>query len=130
MKWTICFFILACCSSSSLSQSDDIVETYVEIMPSFPGGTEELYKFIFENVRYPVKARKKGISGRVVLQFVIDKEGTMKDVKIIRNVDPELDREALRVVHLMRDQKKWEPGIKDGKAVSVLFTLPITFKLQ
>lgn len=96
-------------------------------LPVFPGGNDALFKFIRDNVVYPVSAREKGISGRVIVQFVISKDGSVIDKKIVRGVEPSLDAEALRVVGLM---PKWTPGMNKGEVVSVRQTIPIVFALN
>lgn len=107
------------------SMDDDVYEV-VEKMPEFPGGMAELMKYLRSNVRYPVEAHKAGIQGRVVVSFVVNKDGTVKDAKIVRSVDKSIDAEALRVISAM---PKWQPGYQDGKAVSVRYTVPVTFRL-
>lgn len=107
------------------SMDDDVYEV-VEKMPAFPGGMAELMKYLRSNVRYPVEAHKAGIQGRVVVSFVVNKDGTVKDAKIVRSVDKSIDAEALRVISAM---PKWQPGYQDGKAVSVRYTVPVTFRL-
>ena len=99
----------------------------VEVAPQFPGGSKELMSWLGQNLRYPVKAQEAGKQGRVVLQFVITKEGKVADIKVMRGVSPELDEEAVRVVKAM---PAWTPGKQDGQAVNVRYTLPVTFKLQ
>lgn len=101
--------------------------TVVEEMPSFPGGLQELMKFISKEVKYPAEAQEKGIQGRVILSMVIDKEGNVNDIKVLRGVDPLLDNEAIRVIKSM---PKWTPGKQKGKAVNVKYTIPVSFKLQ
>lgn len=109
-----------------MTSTDDDVYEVVEKMPEFPGGIAELMKYLRNNVRYPVEAHKAGIQGRVVVSFVISKDGTVKDAKIVRSVDKSIDAEALRVISTM---PKWQPGYQDGKAVSVRYTVPVTFRL-
>jgi TonB family protein len=98
----------------------------VEQMPQYPGGDEALMKFINSNVVYPKTAKDKGIQGRVIVRFVVDAEGIVKNPDIIRSANPELDAEALRVIGLL---PKWTPGLQGGKKVNVYYTLPITFTL-
>ena len=104
----------------------DVYES-VEQMPEFPGGMEEMMKFLQQNIQYPASAAKNKVEGRVVLQFVVEKDGQIGEVKVARSVDPELDAEALRVVKSMPN---FIPGRQDGKPVAVWYTLPINFKLQ
>ena len=99
----------------------------VEVAPQFPGGSKELMSWLGQNLRYPVKAQEAGKQGRVVLQFVITKEGKVADIKVMRGVSPELDEEAVRVIKAM---PAWTPGKQDGQAVNVRYTLPVTFRLQ
>ena len=106
--------------------SQDVYET-VEQMPEFPGGMEAMMRFLQQNIQYPANAAKNKVEGRVVLQFVIEKDGQIGEVKIARSVDPELDAEALRVVKSM---PTFIPGRHNGKAVAVWYTIPISFKLQ
>ncbi|MBQ6208332.1 MAG: M56 family metallopeptidase [Prevotella sp.] len=99
----------------------------VEQMPSFPGGNEELMKFLQTTVKYPEEATDKGIQGRVLVQFIVKSDGTVSDAKVVREVHPLLDAEALRVVKSM---PKWKPGMQSGKAVNVKYVIPVTFRLQ
>ena len=96
-------------------------------MPEFPGGMQAMMKFLTTNIKYPVEAQKKGVSGRVIVQFVIMEDGTLDQAKVVRGIDPLLDEEALRVVKLM---PKWKPGMDRGEAVKVRFTAPIMFNLS
>lgn len=109
-----------------VASTDDDVYEVVEKMPEFPGGRAELMKYLSSNIKYPVEAHKAGIQGRVVVSFVVNKDGTVKDAKIVRSVDKSIDAEALRVISAM---PKWQPGYQDGKAVSVRYTVPVTFRL-
>ncbi len=101
----------------------------VEDMPTFNGGdpATEFRKYIAQNLRYPEIAAENGISGRVIIQFAVNKTGSVVDARIVRSVDPALDKEAVRVV---MSSPKWAPGKQRGKAVKVLFTFPINFVLQ
>ena len=105
---------------------NDIFEV-VEQNPSFPGGEAELMKWLHKNLKYPPVAQENGIQGKVYIQFVVNKDGSIVDPKIIRSADTSLDKEAMRVVQAM---PKWTPGRQRGKAVRVRFTLPVTFRLQ
>lgn len=107
-------------------EKEDIFQV-VEHMPEFPGGTNELMKFLGKNIKYPVKAHKEGIQGRVICQFVVDSKGNVHSPKIVKSVSPELDQEAIRVIKLM---PKWKPGMQRGQKVSVKYTIPVTFRLQ
>ena len=99
----------------------------VEQMPQFPGGQAEMMKYIQQNLRYPTIAQENGVQGRVSCQFVVGPDGAIRDIVVVRGVDPYLDREAIRVIQSM---PKWIPGKQNGKAVSVKYTLPIMFRLQ
>ena len=99
----------------------------VEQMPSFPGGNTALMKFLNENIHYPVVAQENGDQGRVVVSFVVERDGHITDVQIARSVDPSLDKEAQRVVKSM---PKWIPGKQNGSAVRVKFNVPVSFRLQ
>ena len=107
--------------------SDDQTFSVVEQMPEYPGGMRAGLEFMARNLRYPTKAREAGKQGRVIVQFVVRKDGSLSDFKVLRPVDPWLDAEAIRVISTM---PKWKPGMQDGKPVSVKFTLPVTFMLE
>ena len=97
-----------------------------EIMPEFPGGTEKLMAFIKENLRYPEKAKAAHIEGRSIAEFVVEKDGSIVEPKVVKSLSPECDEEALRIVGLM---PKWKPGNQRGKPVRVKMTVPFIFKL-
>ena len=99
----------------------------VEEMPEFPGGELALRKFIAQSIKYPVIAQENGIQGKVYVNFVVDKDGSVTAAKVARGVDPSLDKEAMRVVNSL---PKWKPGKQRGKAVKVSYTVPINFVLQ
>jgi protein TonB len=99
----------------------------VEQMPQFPGGDEALIKYLSSHINYPPMAAENNIQGRVVVQFVVDKTGKVGDVNVVRSVDKDLDKEAVRVC---KSLPKFVPGRQNGQPVSVWFTLPVTFKLQ
>lgn len=99
----------------------------VEQMPSFPGGNSALMKFLNENIHYPVVAQENGVQGRVVISFVVERDGHITDVQVARSVDPSLDKEAQRVVKSM---PKWIPGKQNGSAVRVKYNVPVSFRLQ
>ncbi|MDE6556922.1 MAG: energy transducer TonB [Duncaniella sp.] len=106
---------------------DDKVFDIVEQKPQFPGGEAALLKYVAEHLRYPAMAQENGIQGRVVVQFVVTKNGSVGEVKVVRSKDPDLDKEAVRVV---KSLPKFVPGKMNGHSVNVWYTLPITFKLQ
>ena len=99
----------------------------VEQMPSFPGGDKALMDFLSNNVKYPVVAQENGVQGRVVISFVVEKDGSITDVRVVRSVDPSLDKEAARVVKSM---PRWIPGKQNGAAVRVKYNVPVSFRLQ
>ena len=99
----------------------------VEQMPEFPGGQGALFEYLSKNIKYPVVAEENGIQGRVIVTFVVERDGSITDVKVARSVDPSLDKEAVRVVKSM---PKWIPGKQNGSAVRVKFTVPVMFRLQ
>ena len=104
---------------------DDKVYDIVEQQPEFPGGPSAMAKWLGDNIKYPVEAAKKGIEGRVIVQFVVGSDGTVSDAVVRRSVDPLLDAEALRVINAM---PAWTPGKQDGKPVAVRYTIPVTFR--
>lgn len=112
---------------SPVEEAKEETLTVVDVMPQYPGGDRELLKFIAQNIKYPTDAQEAGVQGRVICSFVVDKKGNIVEPKIIRGIDPSLDAEALRVIGMM---PRWTPGRQDGKAVRVLYTVPITFRLQ
>ena len=101
----------------------DVVET----MPQFPGGPQELFSFLSKNIRYPKDAMEGNIQGRVIVTFVVGKDGSINDARVVKSVNPSLDAEALRVISSMPN---WTPGTQSGKAVNVKYTVPITFRLD
>ena len=107
--------------------SEEQVYDVVEQMPEFPGGIPKLMEYLKESLKYPAEAKEAGTQGRVVCQFVVTKEGDVTDVKVIREVDPLLDAEAVRVLQAM---PKWKPGMVKGEAVNVRYTVPVMFKLS
>ena len=109
------------------SKDDGRVFDVVEEQPRYPGGTNALMTYLRDNIKYPAEAAKAGIQGKVIVQFVVGKDGTVRDVKPIRNISPELDAEAVRVVAAM---PKWMPGYQRGEAVNVRYTLPVNFRMD
>jgi protein TonB len=99
----------------------------VEEQPEYPGGNAAMMQFLSDNIRYPVIAQENGIQGRVICNFVVERDGSITDVQVVRGVDPSLDREAVRVIQQM---PRWKPGKQRGQAVRVRFTLPVVFRLQ
>lgn len=101
--------------------------TVVEQMPMFPGGDAALMQYLKENIHYPAVAAENGVQGRVVVGFVVERDGSITDVNVLRSVDPSLDKEAVRVVKSM---PKWNPGKQNGSAVRVKYQVPVSFRLQ
>lgn len=99
----------------------------VEQMPSFPGGPSALMQYLSSNIKYPVVAQENGVQGRVVVSFVVERDGSITDVQVARSVDPSLDREAQRVV---RNMPRWIPGKQNGQSVRVKYNVPVAFRLQ
>ena len=108
-------------------EEENKVFDVVEQMPSYPGGMGALMQYLSSNIKYPVIAEENGIQGRVICTFVVERDGSITDVRIAKSVDPSLDKEAMRVVSKM---PKWIPGKQNGSAVRVKYTLPVTFRLQ
>ena len=100
---------------------------YVEQMPSFPGGMAALMQYLSKNIKYPPVAEEMNIQGRVICTFVVERDGSVSDIRIAKSVDPSLDKEAVRVVSAM---PRWIPGRQNGQNVRVKYTLPVTFRLQ
>jgi protein TonB len=107
-------------------QEQDVVP-HVEVQPEFPGGQAALAAFMVKEVQYPKKAKRGGVEGQVIVGFVVDKDGSVTDVQVVRGVDPLLDAEAVRAVQAM---PKWTPGTMNGKPVKVKYNLPVRFKLK
>ena len=124
-----------CCLTTVLaqktvvSQKDQKEEPFdvVEDMPAFPGGMEAMIQFISSNIQYPADAQKQKVDGRVLVNFVVEKDGSITEVKVVKPTFPSLDAEAIRVVKAM---PKWKPGYQRGQAVRVQFTMPINFSLK
>lgn len=108
-------------------EEENKVFDVVEQMPSFPGGNAALMNYLSQNIKYPVIAEENGIQGRVIVQFVVGKDGHISDVRVAKSVDPSLDKEAVRVV---KGMPRWIPGKQNGQAVTVRYTLPVTFRLN
>lgn len=109
-------------------EEEEVIFVVVESMPEFPGGTQAMFKYISDNVKYPVIAQENGIQGRAICQFVVNKDGSIVDVAVVRTSgDASLDKEAVRVIKSM---PKWTPGKQRGKPVRVKYTVPINFRLR
>lgn len=118
-------------TSPAVSNTPQIVSeqvfTVVEKMPEFPGGQGELLKYLARSVKYPVIAQENGIQGRVTASFIVEKDGSIRDLEVLRGVDPSLDNEAIRILSAM---PKWTPGQQRGHDVAVKYTVPVTFRLE
>ena len=106
---------------------NDSIYQIVEVMPEFPGGMDQMAKFLSENIKYPEEAKDKGVSGRVFISYVIEKDGSVSSAKVMRGIGGGCDEEALRVVNAM---PKWKPGLMKGKPVRVNYMIPVNFKLD
>ena len=115
--------------TASVAVKDTLMPVFevVERMPQFPGGVAAQVEYFKKNLRYPAEAKKAGTQGRVVVQFFVNKDGSISNVKVLRGVDPALDAEAIRLVNSM---PKWKPGMQKGKAVTVKYTVPVLFSLD
>lgn len=120
------FLVTFAVNAQKNQESEDKVFTEVDVQPVYPGGDTALFNFISENVKYPVQAQENGIQGKVYIEFIIDKTGAVTNAKVYKGVNEELDKEALRVIKLL---KKWTPGKNDGKPVNVKYCMPIFFLL-
>ncbi len=114
-------------TSTAQTKKNDMVFDVVEVMPQYPGGPIAMLKYIKENIKYPEQAMKEGIQGRVTVSFIIEKDGSISDVKAVRSVHPLLDKEAVRMVKSM---PKWSPATQNGKPVRVRYNVPVMFKLN
>ena len=114
-------------TSTAQTKKNDMVFDVVEVMPQFPGGQIAMLQYIMKNIKYPEQAMKEGIQGRVAVRFIVEKDGSISDVKPILSVHPLLNKEAVRVVESM---PKWTPGKHNGKPVRVRFNVPVMFKLN
>ena len=112
-----------------LAERKDTINVYdcVEQMPSFPGGSQKLKEFIEENLRYPKELEETCVQGRVIVRFIVERNGKLSNVKVVKSVHPALDKEAIRIVKLM---PRWIPGRQNGITVRVKFYIPIIFRLK
>ena len=109
-------------------EEEEVIFVVVESMPEFPGGQQAMMKYVAENIKYPVIAQENGIQGRVICQFVVEKDGKVSDIQVVRSSgEASLDKEAVRVINSM---PKWKPGKQRGKPVRVKYTVPVNFRLQ
>ena len=110
-----------------VSQKNQKVFEVVEQMPEYPGGMMAMMEFLQDNMKYPADAEKQKVQGKVMVSFIVETDGSISDVKVMKNVFPSLDAEAIRVVKAM---PRWTPGKQKGKVVRVHFSLPITYRLK
>ena len=131
-KLIIMSFMAVCCLMTAnaqktvVSQTNQKVYDEVEQMPEYPGGTPAMIEFLQTNIKYPEDAVKQKVEGRVMVQFVVETDGSISDVHVAKQVFPSLDAEAIRVVQVM---PKWVPGREKGKVVRVKYNLPIVFRM-
>lgn len=106
---------------------EDIIHVTAEFMPEFPGGVSALMKYLNTTIKYPTISQEIGSQGRVIVQFVVDRDGNITNPEVVRGIDAHLDKEAIRVISAM---PKWKPGTQNGKKVRVKYTVPVVFRLQ
>lgn len=114
-------------TSTAQTKKNNMVYDVVEVMPQYPGGQIAMLKYLMENIKYPKQIMEEGIQGRVTVSFIVEKDGRVSNVRLLRSVQSSLDKEAIRVVKSM---PKWTPGKHNGKPVRVRFNLPVMFKLK
>jgi protein TonB len=114
-------------TSKTVPYDPSRIFTSVQQIPTFPGGFDSFYKYLAQNIRYPASAVKDRIQGKVFLTFIVEKDGSLTDIKVIRSVSGDIDAEAVRV---LRSSPKWKPGIQNGRPVRVQFAVPIDFSLS
>ena len=129
LKVALMMFVLlfSFMTSTAQTKKNNMVYDVVEVMPQYPGGQIAMLKYIMENIKYPKQIMEEGIQGRVTVSFIVEKDGRVSNVRLLRSVQPSLDKEAIRVVKSM---PKWTPGKQNGKPVRVRFNLPVMFKLK
>lgn len=122
----VCCLMTANAQKTVVSQTNQKVYDEVEQMPEYPGGMPAMIEFLQTNIKYPEDALKQKVEGRVMVQFVVETDGSISDVHVAKQVFPSLDAEAIRVVQVM---PKWVPGRENGKVVRVKYNLPIVFRM-
>ena len=129
LKVALMMFVLlfSFMTSTAQTKKNNMVYDVVEVMPQYPGGQIAMLKYIMKNIKYPKQIMEEGIQGRVTVSFIVEKDGRVSNVRLLRSVQPSLDKEAIRVVKSM---PKWTPGKQNGKPVRVRFNLPVMFKLN
>lgn len=124
---TISFLLTFCfLHNQSLAQTDDTIYSLADEQPVYPGGMSAFFKYVQTNLEYPESAKSKGIEGRVFVEYVVEKDGSISSAKILKSLDGDCDKEAIRLV---TNSSKWAPGKIDGKVVRVKMALPLNFKL-
>ena len=113
-------------AQSEATHVEEKVYDVVEEMPQFPGGPSALFEYLSNNLQYPVVAEENGVQGRVIVTFIVEKDGSISNAKVVKAVDPSLDKEAIRLVESMPN---WIPGKQNGEPVRVKYTVPVTFRL-
>lgn len=119
--------VMGYAQGASTTAQTETREESIERYPEFPGGMGEMMKYLSENIKYPKICQDQGVQGRVIIQFVVDTDGSITDIQVVNPINPYLDMEAVRVVNSM---PKWIPGMREGKNVRVRYTLPIEFNLS
>ena len=109
------------------STQTEQIFTIVETLPSFPGGMPAFYRYVGKNMNYPTQAKRMGVEGKVLLTFVVDKTGTIKDIEVVRGIGSGCDQEA---IHVLKNSPKWNPGIQRGRKVNTKMMIPLIFKLS
>lgn len=131
MKFLFILIVLSVISWNASGQvASSVNDTLPDEMPSFPGGPDAMYRYIFENIHYPVKARMNGIQGTVIVKFIVGLEGEVRDIHVEKGIGHGCDEEAMRVIALMNEKHRWKPGMHNGHPVVVNFTVPIVFGLR
>ena len=120
-------FTTASAQKTVVSQKNEKVFDVVEQMPEYPGGMEALFEFLKNNIKYPEDAQKQKVEGRVIATFVVETDGSISNIEVVKHAFPSLDAEAVRVIQAM---PKWAPGKQKGQAVRVKYTIPINFNLK
>ena len=120
-------FTTASAQKTVVSQKNEKVFDIVEQMPEYPGGMQALFEFLKENIKYPEDAQKQKVEGRVIATFVVETDGSISNIEVVKHAFPSLDAEAVRVIQAM---PKWIPGRQKGQAVRVKFVMPINFSLK
>lgn len=129
MMSLMAFFCLTTINAQKtvVSKKNQKVYDVVEKMPQYPGGMVALFEFLEKNLKYPADAQKQKVEGRVIVSFIVETDGSISDINIVRKVFPSLDEEAVRLLGMM---PRWSPGLQNGKPVRVKYAIPITYSLK